>query len=196
MALPVQLRDKFVHYFENPQDYMDFANMRKWEDNAYIVNKQPLNEVLGIEWLGAGYFSNVYALDDRRAFKVVKDADSSYASFIDFVKKDGRGYSCFPKIFYSGVWAGKQVYIIERMANNTDDNRQDRVFLVDYCRKKANNEQFKPSRFFTIPDEFRDGVEALIRYFRNSNGDLTLDIHADNIMFRPNGEPVITDPFS
>lgn len=197
MANPyAALREKFVHYHKNPQDYLDLGSMRQWDGNTVLIEKKPIQDVLGLEFLGSGYYSNVYAIDDRRALKVVKGTDNSYASFVKFIKEQGNAFTCFPKIYYSGKWADKEIYIIERLIDNTDENRQDRVLLSDYCRRRAESNNSFISRFVAFPQEFVQGVEALVQYFRSSDGELTLDIHADNVMLRHNGDPVITDPFS
>jgi hypothetical protein len=184
-------------YYKNRTKYVDFDNMRHYDDNEYIVTVRSFESVTGLCKLGSGHYSDVYDLDHGRCLKIVKSTDSSYASFVRFIKAEGYKYSCFPKIFYSGNWGGKEVYVIEKMANSYD-TESDRRFLADYCRKFFGRDSYPVSRFVKVPQEFEDGLTALKEYFEKSRrtDSLGFDIHADNVMLRENGDPVITDPFS
>lgn len=122
------IRRRMVHYYENLSDYIDKDSMVIDEHRAFF-NIKPIEKVLNVKKLGEGYYSNVYQVGDK-ALKIVKNEDRAYASFIRFLEEEGHKYSCFPKVFYSGIWAGKAVYIIELMeVSEEDEENSERQFL-------------------------------------------------------------------
>jgi hypothetical protein len=198
------LKAIYEDYKANPRKFMDMENpVYEDEDNITFARK-PLHEVMGLERLGSGVYSVVYALDDRKVLKIVKDEDQGYASFVKFIQSRGRKFSAFPKVYYSGEWAGHAVYILERMETPSDENEVDRLFLVELVQNyvgRRGRKGHKPSRFLSIPADFVEAMEALNEWYKenNSNRDaysFGLDIHSENVLIRPNGQPVVTDPFS
>ncbi len=198
------LKAIYEDYKDNPRKYMDMEKpVYEDEDNITFARK-PLHEVMGLERLGSGAYSIVYALDDRKVLKIVRDEDQGYASFVRFIQSKGRKFSAFPKVYYVSEWAGHAVYVLERMETPSEENEIDRRFLVELvqnCVGRSARKGRKLSRFLNIPADFMEAMEALNDwYLANSRNQddysFGLDIHSENVLIRADGSPVITDPFS
>lgn len=217
MRAPAQLKAAVKDYYENPEKYVDFTNLRHYGGNQYIVEIKPLKEVLGLEFLGKGNFSSVFALNDTRVLKIVcnQTEDESYKAFAQFCKTDTSGY--FPTVHYSGNWGGRDVYILEKLETFSDvDGSMVASFVCDTfralaaCERKKQGklerwesadeiEYPKPSSFVpAFNSELIKALENLAQFFelsKNNGINCSADIHSGNVMSR-NGHIVITDPFS
>lgn len=190
------LRLAVIDYFENPNKSIDMdSGVRENEyyfpgegyEPAMIFKFKSLEKTLGIEKLGRGHYSDVYAIDDKRALKIVKRGDSGYARFVkDVVRKDPSN-PYLPKVYYTGEWAGKTVYIIERLSTDPETLNREEVFSEF---KAALRLAKSSAKFITISDDdLRRAGQMLL------DNNLFSDLHSDNLMFRGD-VPVITDPAS
>ena len=129
--------------------------------------------------------------------------DHGYEHFINFLRKEGFRYSCFPKLYYADTWGEQKVYLIEKLETLTDDNHEDRVALSGWLDSQCTREHIKSRRrlnkprLYNFSDDFINGVNALMDYFRKTNeaDQPCFDFHSGNVTFRGN-DPVIIDPFS
>lgn len=192
----------YIDYKRNPRNYLDMEKPAYEDDDSVTFRRKALPDVIGLECLGRGAYSTAFAIDERKVLKITRREDNGYESFIRFLKAEGRKYSAFPKVYYSGEWEGDKVYIIERMETISDSNLADRDFLAQYCRDfmdRRNSTQV--SRFVNVPEDFNLALAALKNWYRESRRSrseesIYFDLHNENVMIRPNGQPVITDPFS
>lgn len=179
-------RDAVIGYYSNPGKHIDLANMREYSRHGrngnpeYIVEIKSFEDVSGFKKLGSGCYSDVYALDDTRVLKIVKKKDSGYARFVEICKKN-RNNPHLPRILYSGMWAGKQIYVLERLRNDqyskANDNFRSALSL-------GNNP------YITYGNK---DIAELARLLKDNN--LTNDLHSGNVMFRGD-VPIVTDPCS
>lgn len=194
-----EIRKIIINYFANPAAYIDMDSIHiDGEDGNFRIAS--LESVLDVEKLGQGAYGAAYRVGDK-ALKIIHSKDNSYAAFIRFIRETGHKYSCFPKVYYSGTWGKKTVYIIELMEKTSDDNEYERQFIANLARNimlNWNEKSRRPCRFFSLPSDFYEGMEALRKFYQANRLDMGLceDLHNGNVMIRPNGEPVITDPFS
>lgn len=134
----------------------------------------------GCKYLGGGCYAHVFALDENRVLKILKNVDEGYERF---VRKARRSWSPWlPRIHYSGKWGTARVFILERL--ETDENKASEIAsAINYL-----SEHGLDSPWLVCPDE---GLKSVIEYLIEN--DCCNDIHDGNIMFR-GGQPVITDP--
>lgn len=195
------VKDLYIDYKRNPRNYLDLESPAYEDEDSVTYRRKALADVIGLECLGKGAYSTAFALDDRKVLKITRREDRGYESFIRFIKSEGRKFSAFPKVYYANEWEGDKVYIIERMETISDDNQADRDFLANYCRDFMDRHNSTiVSRFVNIPEDFNAGLAALKNWYRESrrqsSESIYFDLHNENVMVRPNGQPVITDPFS
>lgn len=191
----------YTDYIYNPRKYLDMENPAYEDEDSVTYRRKNLADVIGLECLGKGAYSTAFALNDRKVLKITRREDRGYESFIRFIKSEGRKFPAFPKVYYTSEWEGDKVYIIERMETISDDNQADRDFLANYCRDFMNcHNSTMVSRFVNVPEDFNAGLVALKNWYRESrdsrNENFYFDLHSQNVMVRPNGQPVIIDPFS
>lgn len=191
------LKEAVTDYYKNPNKSLDMDSGVMESELFYEsgVGYHPgmkfrfksLEQMLGIEKLGRGHYSDVYAIDDKRALKIVKRGDTGYARFVhDVVRKDPSN-PYLPKVYYSGEWGGKTVYILERLSSEPETGDGDEIFSEF---KAALRLAKSASKFITIADDnLRRAGQMLL------DNDLLSDLHSDNLMFRGD-VPVITDPAS
>lgn len=192
-----ELRKSFIDYYKSPEKFLDFSTLRDRGDGEYYVEGKSFQEVTGLSRLGSGAFANVYAIDERRVLKVIKTSDSGYAKFVRLVRANP-GNPHLPRIYYSGEWAGKQVYILERLEDmsspdvrvNPFSRRGDTIneYFRDAIRRGAGD-----NPFVTLATEHLREAARLL-------DGLTDDLHSGNVMFRVNADgsrtAVVTDPSS
>lgn len=191
-----EIRKRMIDYYKNPAQFIDETSIRIY-GNCGEFRIKPLSEVIGADHLGSGAFGDVYRVGNK-ALKIIKEEDQSYASFVRFIRTEGHKYSCFPKIFYSGTWGNKTVYIIELMEQTSDDNEAERQFISDKAREIFRYKKgSKPNRFCKLPEDFSAGILALREYYDKyrEKDNLGEDMHRGNVMIKEDGTPVITDPF-
>ena len=179
-----EIRAKLIEYeTADFKSLIDLDNLEPYGRDSFIVRKKPFEAFAGIERLGEGCYSNVYALDDKRALKVVKGRDDGYARFIDRIKSHPHNIH-LPKVYYSGVWGDKTVYVIERLTNGDEDVKRMFISLVEQgAGGKANT----PNPYITVAPSIFEVAQIL--------SDLCNDLHSGNVMFRGDC-PVVTDPTS
>lgn len=200
------IRKTVIEYLTNPQKFADMsapAKMGKmWRDNDNGESEQvatitfycrSFEEVTGLKKLGSGHYSDVYALDETRVLKIVKQGDSGYRRFVNTIR--GVKNIFLPKIYYSGEWAGKQVYILERLSNVPGADKEngldyDSRDLKDSFRAALRSVGRGGSNPFMVASPELVAVAKIM-----SEGNFDNDLHGDNIMFRGD-TPVITDPCS
>lgn len=152
-----KLRRIFVAFYKNPQDFLDMSTLtyQYGQENGtiYEVRGRSFEDVTGLKRLGSGAYADVYAIDENRVLKVIKSEDSGYARFVEQVVRKLPDNPYLPKIFYQGVWADKQVYILERLSETyTDveqwciDNGWNGREIRDYRQRKESLKAFKAER--------------------------------------------------
>ena len=193
------IRETVINYYDNPVDYVDVESIRVSGTYGEFRIKE-LQEVLGVKFLGSGAYSNVFQVGDK-ALKIVKESDKAYASFVRFLRKEGYKYSCFPKVYYSGKWGVRDVYMIELLEEADDENYNERSFLASLAQDVFNTREGvtpKKNRFVNVPDDFYEGMKALRKYYEEfrRKEEFSIDLHSGNVIIRQNGTPVIIDPFA
>lgn len=183
--VPVQFRPlaKAVSdYFRNPTQYIDMSTLQHNYNEIYNVCVQNLETVAGLKRLGSGHYSKVYGIDDNHVLKIVNDSDEGYASFVKNVR--GIDNPHFPKIYYSGVWGGKQVYILERL---TPKPKTEYGYETIGRIRSMFCEEQEENPFVTVAHSIREASKILLK------NRLVTDLHGDNMMWRGDC-PVVTDP--
>ena len=185
------IKAKIVDYFENPQKYLDFNTLQKsyeWDstDRTHSIELQTLAKATGLKHLGAGNYSDVYDMADGSVLKIVKSTDSGFARFVRAIRPLNNPH--FPYILYAGVWGGKQVYILEKLAALPPG-----VANGDYSELHSKaQEAFRiagnPFLSYLNPD-MAEAAECL------AANNLVTDLHGDNLMWRGD-TPIVTDPCS
>jgi hypothetical protein len=180
-----EARAAVIDYFSDIAAHVDFSNLRDYGDGEFIVKARHFKTVSGMRLLGSGAYSDVYAISPTKVLKIVKTKDKGYARFVALCGEH-KDNPYLPKIFYSGRWEGKTVYVLERLSEKVpqgDSHHLKRMFrnaVTDY--RDTNNP------YITFCDPHLAAISHLLR--ENS---MTNDLHNGNIMFRGN-QPVITDP--
>ena len=187
-----ELRREFTAYYANPMAHIDSKSIDEWnlEKGEYLVKCKPVSEVLNIPLLGSGAYANVYAISETKVLKVLKSEDTGYSRFVETIK--GRNNKHLPVIYFSGIWAGKQVFILERLQTTSSDpiisekgwNRGEDVTYAMFTTALRACVEDNP--FITADKELREIASMKQEYSWD-------DIHSANVMFRGN-VPVITDP--
>ena len=185
------LRKAFIDWHTNPGKFLDLTSIEPYSDGQVIVKCQSMETVCGIERIGSGAYSIVYAIDDKRVIKVVRGTDSGYARFIDAVRRN-RNNPHLPKVYYSGVWAGKTIYILERLTERPEtpmpgrygDCKANEYFRAAITQRPSENP------FIRLASRYLEQVANLLREINTRGG---LDLHSANVMFRGD-VPVVTDP--
>jgi len=178
------IRAKLIEYeTADFKSLIDLDNLEPYGREGFIVRKKSFEAFAGIEKLGYGCYSNVYALDDKRALKIVKGTDEGYARFVEIVRANP-GNIHLPKVYYSGVWAGKTVYVIERLQEGPD--AVNRVFR-DLVKRGSDGVGLDGNPFISVASSILE-VAKLLEGRCN-------DLHSGNVMFRGDC-PVVTDPES
>ncbi len=185
------LRKSIIDYFANPNKYMDLQDIREYDNDWKLVRVRGIEDVCGIEKLGSGAYSNVYSIDDTRVIKIVKREDSGYARFVDAVRRHPNNPH-LPKIYYSGVWGGKTVYILEKLSTHPEtrmDNRYGECQANSFFRAAVTQ---RPSEnpYIRLASRYLEQAAEILREINTRGG---LDLHSGNVMFRGD-VPVITDP--
>lgn len=178
-----------VDFYSDPKKFADM-------DKAYIEYgelRAPLKsfeEASGLTHLGAGAYSDVYALDDKRVLKIVKTSDSGYTRFVN-VARANQHNPHFPKIYFSGVWGGKTVYILEKLVSHRDmsvDTGGENLASIhsDFCSLVYSD--IMTNRFISYVDKH---IQEAMQILRDNN--MYGDLGGDNVLFR-GMTPVISDP--
>ena len=185
-----RLRRDALEYWANPSKYLDLSSVVEYDEDCgrFLINGMSFADALGIQRLGSGCYATVYALDDKRVLKVIKTQDTGYARYVKFCKANKTNQH-LPKIYYSGVWGEKQVYILERLreCRQSDDYYSGNISadnkMISSFRSLLRGREKNPF----ITKDAQDLVDFL--------GDGDNDLHSGNFMFR--GDTlVVTDPFS
>lgn len=156
------------------RDFIRWANTPTWI-------RWSLERALEVELLGSGCYASVYAIDDERVLKVLDGVDEGYERFI---RKARRSWSPFlPRVHYSGTWAGKRVFILERLDVREDDETEEFVKAVEFIAEHGAETRWMKC----VHPDLANIVDFLVK------NDCCNDIHGGNILWRGN-QPVITDP--
>lgn len=188
------IRKAFEDFYQNPAKSIDLSSGVPVEEYyfnaqgeyapAMVFRYKTLEEVTGLKKLGRGNYSDVYAIDETRVLKVIKSSDADYARYVALVRASPKN-PYFPKVMYSGTWAGKTVYILERLAAepSTGSHRQIHEMFKMALR-------FDPGEisFLTVSDPLIGIAGKLLR-----EHNLLTDFHPANMMYRGD-VPVISDP--
>jgi hypothetical protein len=177
-------RKAFTDYYEDIKKHLDFDNMRDYGGGEFIVTAKPFEAVTGFTKLGSGAYAVVYALSDTKVLKVIRGTDEGYAKFVRACNEN-KGNPYLPKIIYEGKWAGKQVYVLERLTDE-HPNRDETWTIKDNFASALRHSGRNP--FITFSDE---NLGTVARILQDQN--MTGDLHHGNMMFRGT-TPVVTDP--
>ena len=195
------LRKIVSDYSSNPEKFATGEKEIVTEyGETYIRQKvRPLLEILqeaGVEYLASGHYSDTYDLGDgKRIIKVQKrNDDDAYDAYARHCAKTPTKLQ--PKIYYQGEWGGNRVYIIEKLyGDETKAKSIAQIMRTIADMSRSNYDRYDMSVIFPMIDKkYRAGIETLAAFFKNCGH--CIDLHGDNIMFRANGEFVITDPIS
>lgn len=172
------LKQKVVDYYTNPFNYIvpGSGEIDRYNKLSISGTLRPLGDVLELEFLGEGHYADVYAIDEDKALKIVKHEDTGYARFVRAIK--GKSNPHFPKIFYQANWGSHEIYILERLNEDHDnDDFRSAVKMIG-----------RGNPFVKCVDKHIEEAAKLLHSER-----LCTDLHAGNVMFRGT-VPVITDP--
>lgn len=137
--------------------------------------------MFGLTLLGEGSFSSVYALDEKRALKIVRATDPGYRRFVDKCLAN-KGHPYLPKIYWRGQWGSRDVYIMERLQPPHRNNLK-RYALIEALRIDTGNNPYLKIEV-TCPH---------LRSLREILKDQMNDLHGGNVLSRADGTPVVTD---
>lgn len=158
--------------------------------HAFVTNRQIAMAMANKpKMLGDGHFSTVFDLGNGRVLKVANlNDDPGYEWFVSKIKNI-RDNPFLPRVFFSGMWNGKRVYILEKLEpiwqrEKTAPGAYDCYRNV----RDAINEGGNP--YLTVTDVHLLQVIEVLRSSKYS-----LDLHDENVMMRGD-QPVITDPVS
>lgn len=137
------------------------------------------NPIHSLTMLGEGSFAKVYALDEDRVLKVcTPGSDLKYGEYVALIK--GRTNKHMPRIYYTGKWGDKNVYVMERLHPNLTDDMSLQNLIHSFKSLRDVVEIKDP--------ETKELVELLV------DNNLTDDCYGRNIMKRADGTSVVTDP--
>lgn len=192
------LREKVIDYFTGDRSRFIDPNSIVFDGDYGRFSIMSLGDALGLDHLGSGAYGSVYKISEGKAMKVIHSEDASYASFVYFLRTEGHKYSCFPKIYYSGTWGEKTVYIMELLEQTSADNHEERDLISNLARRVMSGRPFKVNRFFTVQEDFYTGMKALLDYYKKNGqkDSLSIDLHMGNVTIRQDGTAVVIDPFS
>lgn len=140
--------------------------------------------------IGQGVYATVYKKGDF-AFRVWKK-DLGYETYLEFLKKTKIRSKILPKIYEHTIGEDFQCVKMEQLKNRME-------FSDDFYRLYLD-----VFHLFSHPNnktKYACGIEEidLVRFLDSlmsfcDNKEIFFDIHAENIMFRDNGEMVVSDP--
>lgn len=114
-----QLRRDFIDYHENPARFLDMSTLapydRHGDQAVFTVRGKSFGEACGLQALGSGLYATAYAIDEKRVLKVISQRDDAYERYVNNVVRKLRNNPYVPRIYYSGTWGPKTVYIMERL---------------------------------------------------------------------------------
>lgn len=199
-----KIRKLVIDWCDKPEKFITGEMTMDYDYNpprGYCTMK-PLEEVLteaGFPQLGHGHYSQVFDMGDgKRVVKIVRSSDAAYTAYASYCKESGTKSPYIPKILFSGLWGKKQVYVLEKLVYDEgkaraaaavvralkemtsgygDDTEMDREFLISLFRKNL-----------------ASGLLDILADIRKLGH--CFDLHYGNIMFRENGDIVLSDPIS
>lgn len=194
-----KIRALVVKYSEKPHKFV--IGEPKWDYNysppRMYQDMKPLPEILeaeGFAHLGSGEYAWVFDLGDgKRVVKVVKHEDEAYRKYAEYCKSSEKS-SIKPRILFSGKWGRFDVYILEKLI---PDERKARAVSAVYNMLR---DGFYGYTADDTDQDFLVGLvdakigKSLAELIKGLQGKGCTDMHSGNIMFRENGELVITDP--
>ena len=186
------IREKFIHYMENPNQYFDLDSAWHYDEDIYKITKKPLSTVLGLKTLGRGHFSAVFDLGDDRVLKINHEGkhDAGYHAFAEYAMVNPSPH--LPKIYHIDTWAGHHVYVIEKLEEPTQFDRQLMLQL-----SRTEHDPSRPMSKFLKPDVVGPEFPLLVQRLRDQcsgSWSMRWDLHDENMMMR--GDTiVITDPW-
>jgi hypothetical protein len=165
-------------------------------------------EKKGFKLIGNGYYSKVYAKDGSD--KVIKvgrtPATDGWLEYIDWATQKGQLGKFAPMVFsykyHSGEyvhdgygkweWTSFYVAVVERLDKRARDlDRKSPVKALPMVFEYADNGIVEE-----VMDRLTPGLGSFSKDFLRDFESGGIDVHADNIMLRKNGEIVINDPLS
>ena len=189
-----QVRQAVIDYYGGDMSrHLDLSTLAHAFDldngrAVFNVAARSFSDVTGMKKLGSGAYSEVFEIDDKHVLKIVKKTDSGYARFVKICQAN-RHNPHLPKIHLAAQWAGKQIYILERLSEtSTDEENVERSWNYrgpKYYFREAISGRNSENPFFVLPPEIKEVAQLL----RN----MTNDLHDGNMMFRGN-VLVVTDP--
>lgn len=195
-----KIRALVVKYSEKPEKFMSGEKTidHDYDPPRMYMTIKPLKEVLkeaGFPFLGRGNYSWVFDLGDgKRVVKVVKCEDEAYTKYADYCKSSEKA-SIKPKIHYSGTWGRYQIFVLEKLIEDEQKARAVAA-VVEMLRSHTlgyQREHTDQAYLMSLVDKkIGQPVVDLLREIQKFQ--CSFDIHCGNIMFRENGELVITDP--
>lgn len=173
-----------TYYIGNPEIEVIHVNPQKSGLISPIINGRvkSFDEIAGLDRMGQGNFSTVYALTDKVVMKVTnRENDHGYRAYADYCsRKTSNPY--LPRIYYRTKVRDQDVYILERLEKVRDYSPTHR--FADELQTLFG---FARDGYIRFPDE---KLHELVEEFGAENmGDLT----ARNCMMRGD-QLVITDP--
>lgn len=174
-------------YYEDPGKFVN-PNTRCEEYGSRVsFEMRPLDEVLGLDHLGSGNYSDVFALSERVVLKVnSKSLDTGYALFADYASRVWQSNPYVPRIYYRGMAGEKPFFIIERL----------QPYVNDYDFHSEHQWMYRLATIKRLLDDKMIRCECPhIEDLARNIGAQADDIGCRNVMMR--GEQlVLTDPCS
>lgn len=139
--------------------------------------------------VGSGKYGSVFVNKKYKYAVKVFMRDTAYLKFLNFCFSN-KNNKYLPK-FKGKVVKINNLFMAVRMEKLVDDSNSQTSDLLNMCRDP---EDFLDgySNYRSISKDDKDAI-AICEYF--SKNRKLLDIHGGNLMNRPNGDPVIIDPF-
>lgn len=147
----------------------------------------------------AGDFSLVM-IDLSGRYTVKLFGDVAYNAFLNVVAADADN-PYFPKVYHRmalpKVLLGyTQLVLMERLYNDWESkNKTPKAFAAYYALKHSGND-FENVNRHDYGAAFDKALQALAATLRENNTRIKCDLNGRNMMFRENGELVITDPLA
>jgi hypothetical protein len=200
MLLPKEAIARLTAYYTRPWEVG--ATIRSFESYSNRIEFQlpTLEDVLECERLGTGNFSTVYGLSNRLVLKVAnRNEDPAYEEYAKYCTLHAHANPYLPKIYYRGRIEKDHVfiryYIMERLEPTSKPSASD----------YGDEEQIVPvpNWLFNLGflhNVIADGAVKIadphVHQLVHDIGHMLTDIAGRNIMKRPCGQFVLTDPCS
>ena len=137
--------------------------------------------------------AEVFSFGTDRVIRVAqaeRDAcshDSGYHAWISKIVINSKS-SVVPKVYFHAIIDNKVVTVMEKLQHNSNVGS---VLANDFCEYR-HKFYYQGGQFCDVPKKYYQRLNRIMDKARNVL--YCGDVHSNNIMFRENGEPVLTDP--